>query len=140
MQRARRLSNQMSLESESQLPSSSAWSRSYHTIPMPTSPCASATDRWADFSVVESFAKVADWTLQIVQHAKDGKYYVVRQISGSSPVYRQIFWNGKKQYFGQILPIGNYTIILRAKDVVEISSFVGIIQYKEYCSIQAFEQ
>ncbi len=71
----------------------------------------------ADFSVVESFAKVADWTLQIVQHAKDGKYYVVRQISGSSPVYRQIFWNGKKQYFGQILPIGNYTIILRAKDV-----------------------
>lgn len=71
----------------------------------------------ADFSVVESFAKVADWTLQIVQHAKDGKYYVVRQISGSGPVYRQIFWNGKKQYFGQILPIGNYTIILRAKDV-----------------------
>lgn len=71
----------------------------------------------ADFSVVESFAKVADWTLQIVQHAKDGKYYVVRQLSGSGPVYRQIFWNGKKQYFGQILPIGNYTIILRAKDV-----------------------
>lgn len=70
-----------------------------------------------DFSVVESFAKVADWTLQIVQHAKDGKYYVVRQLSGSGPVYRQIFWNGKKQYFGQILPIGNYTIILRAKDV-----------------------
>lgn len=70
-----------------------------------------------DFSVVESFAKVADWTLQIVQHAKDGKYYVVRQLSASGPVYRQIFWNGKKQYFGQILPIGNYTIILRAKDV-----------------------
>lgn len=71
----------------------------------------------ADFSVVQSYAKVADWTLQIVQHAKDGKYYVVRQLSGSGPVYRQIFWNGKKQYFGQILPIGNYTIILRAKDV-----------------------
>lgn len=69
-----------------------------------------------DFSVVQSYDKVADWALQIIQHAKDGKYYVVRQVSGSGPVYRQIFWNGKKQYFGQILPIGKYTIILRAKD------------------------
>ena len=70
-----------------------------------------------DFSVMQSSDKVADWALQIIQHAKDGKYYVVRQISGEGPVYRQIFWNGKKQYFGQILPLGNYTIILRAMDV-----------------------
>ena len=70
-----------------------------------------------DFSVMQSSDIVADWVLQIIQHAKDGKYYVVRQISGEGPVYRQIFWNGKKQYFGQILPLGNYTIILRAKDV-----------------------
>ena len=69
-----------------------------------------------DFSVVESSASVEDWTLQIVRHGKDGKYYVVRQLSGSGPVYRQAFWNGKKLYFGHILPLDNYTIILRAKD------------------------
>lgn len=69
-----------------------------------------------DFSVIQTSDKISDWTLQIVQHAKDGKYYVVRQVSGQGPVYRQIFWNGKKQYFGQILPLGAYTIILRATD------------------------
>lgn len=69
-----------------------------------------------DFSVVESSASVDDWKLQIIRHGKDGKYYVVRQISGEGPVYRQAFWNGKKLYFGHILPLGNYTIILRAKD------------------------
>ena len=69
-----------------------------------------------DFSVVQTSDKVADWTLQIIQHGKDGKYYVVRQVSGKGPIYRQIFWNGKKQYFGQILPLGSYTIILRATD------------------------
>lgn len=69
-----------------------------------------------DFSVIQSYDDVANWTLQIIQHAKDGKYYVVRQIAGTGAVYRQIFWNGKKQYFGQILPLGKYTVILRAKD------------------------
>lgn len=70
-----------------------------------------------DFSVVETSAPVADWKLQIIQHAKDGKYYVVRQLSGSGAAYQQMFWNGKKQYFGQILPFGRYTIILKAQDV-----------------------
>ena len=69
-----------------------------------------------DFSVIQTSDKVSDWTLQIIQHGKDGKYYVVRQVAGKGPIYRQIFWNGKKQYFGQILPLGSYTIILRATD------------------------
>lgn len=70
-----------------------------------------------DFSIVETSAPVADWKLQIIQHDKDGKYYVVRQLSGSGAAYQQMFWNGKKQYFGQILPFGRYTIILKAQDV-----------------------
>ncbi len=70
-----------------------------------------------DFSIVETSAPVADWKLQIIQHDKDGKYYVVRQLSGSGAAYQQMFWNGKKQYFGQILPFGRYTIILKAQDI-----------------------
>lgn len=69
-----------------------------------------------DFSVIEASSSISNWKLQIVQHAKDGKYYVVRQISGKDPVYKQIFWNGRKQYFGQILPLGRYTLILKAED------------------------
>ena len=71
-----------------------------------------------DFSVVQSSYPVADWKLQLVQHANNGKYYVVRQISGNGPAYHQMFWNGRKQYFGQVLPFGVYTVILRAKDVM----------------------
>ncbi len=70
-----------------------------------------------DFSIVETSAPVADWKLQIIQHAKDGKYYVVRQLAGSGSAYQQMYWNGKKQYFGQILPFGRYTIILKAQDI-----------------------
>ena len=46
----------------------------------------------------------------------NGKYYIVRQLSGQSPVYEQIFWNGKKNFFGATLPAGKYTLMLRAKD------------------------
>ncbi|MDR0952964.1 MAG: hypothetical protein LBM71_02080 [Elusimicrobiota bacterium] len=70
-----------------------------------------------DFSVIESSAAVQSWALKIIQHAKDGKYYMVRQVSGANPVYKQILWNGKKQYFGPVLPLGRYTIVLSAKDI-----------------------
>jgi hypothetical protein len=70
-----------------------------------------------DFSVIEASSPAADWTLQIIQHNKDGRFYVVRQVSGTGAVYRQIFWNGRKQYFGEILPLGAYSIVLKAKDV-----------------------
>jgi hypothetical protein len=69
-----------------------------------------------DFSVIETSSPVAGWQLQIIQHGKDGKFYIVRQVTGAEPVYKQIFWNGKKQYFGEILPLGRYTIILKAQD------------------------
>ncbi len=69
-----------------------------------------------DFSVIETSAPIQDWKLQIIQHASDGKYYIVRQVSGTGSVYTQIFWNGKKQFFGPILPAGKYTLMLRATD------------------------
>jgi hypothetical protein len=70
-----------------------------------------------DFSVIEASSPVADWTLQIIQHNKDGKFYVVRQVSGMGAVYRQIFWNGRKQYFSEVLPLGAYSLVLKAQDI-----------------------
>lgn len=69
-----------------------------------------------DYSVIETAYPIADWKLQIIQHASDGKYYIVRQVSGKDSVYDQIYWNGKKQFFGAALPDGKYTLMLRAKD------------------------
>lgn len=70
-----------------------------------------------DFSVIEASSPVADWSLQIVHHGKDGKFFIVRQVSGMGAAYKQIFWNGKKQYFGEVLPAGDYILVLRAKDI-----------------------
>ena len=69
-----------------------------------------------DFSVTEASAPIQNWILQIVKHSTDGRYYVVKQISGEDALIHQIFWNGRKQFFGQLLPAGKYTVVLRAID------------------------
>ncbi len=69
-----------------------------------------------DFSVMEASNRVKEWELQIVSHAADGHYYIAKQLSGDNPVSYQTFWNGRKFYFGHLLPYGKYTVVLRAKD------------------------
>ena len=69
-----------------------------------------------DYSVIETAAPIEEWKLQIIQHASDGKYYIVRQISSNKAIYDQVYWNGKKQFWGAALPDGKYTLMLRAKD------------------------
>lgn len=69
-----------------------------------------------DFSVMEASSPVKEWVLQIVSHAADKHYYVVKQLSGNNPLNYQTFWNGRKRYFGHLLPSGKYTIVLKARD------------------------
>ena len=71
-----------------------------------------------DFSVMEASSPIKEWELQIVNHAADGHYYVVKQLSGDGALNHQTFWNGRKRYFGNILPLGKYTIVLKAIDSV----------------------
>lgn len=70
-----------------------------------------------DFSVLETLNGIDNWVLQIVQHGRDGNYYVVRQLEGFTPVYHQILWNGRKGIIGPELPCGKYTIVLTATDL-----------------------
>ena len=70
-----------------------------------------------DFSVIETVNPVNNWIFQVVQHGKDGKYYVVRQLEGFTPVYHQILWNGRKGIIGPELPCGKYTVVLSATDL-----------------------
>lgn len=69
-----------------------------------------------DFSVIETVNPVSNWTFQVVQHAKDGKYYVVRQLEGFAPVYHQILWNARKGIIGPELECGKYTLVLTVTD------------------------
>lgn len=70
-----------------------------------------------DFSVMEASAPIKEWVLQIVSHAADNHYYIVKQLSGDGALNYQTFWNGHKRYFGNLLPLGKYTILLKAKDI-----------------------
>ena len=70
-----------------------------------------------DFSVVETVDPIDNWLFQIVQHGADGKYYVVRQLEGYSPVYHQLLWNGRKGIIGPELACGTYTLVLTATDI-----------------------
>ena len=70
-----------------------------------------------DFSVLETVNPIDNWMLQVVQHGQDGKYYIVRQLEGFSPVYHQILWNGRKGIIGPELPCGKYTVVLTGTDL-----------------------
>lgn len=70
-----------------------------------------------DFSVMEGSSSIKEWVLQIVSHNADDHYYVVKQLSGDGALNYQTFWNGHKRYFGHLLPLGKYTLVLRAKDI-----------------------
>lgn len=70
-----------------------------------------------DFSVLETTEGLDNWVLQVVQHGRDGNYYIVRQLEGFAPVYHQILWNGRKGIIGPELPCGKYTIVLTATDL-----------------------
>ncbi len=70
-----------------------------------------------DFSVLETVNTLDNWILQVIEHGRDGNFYIVRQLEGFSPVYHQILWNGRKGIIGPELPCGKYTIVLSGVDL-----------------------
>lgn len=70
-----------------------------------------------DFSVLETVDTLDSWVLQVIEHGRDGNFYIVRQLEGFSPVYHQILWNGRKGIIGPELPCGKYTFVLTAVDL-----------------------
>lgn len=70
-----------------------------------------------DFSVIETQNPIENWLFQVIQHAADGNYYIVRQLEGFAPVYHQVVWNARKAIIGPELACGTYTLALTAVDV-----------------------
>ena len=71
-----------------------------------------------EFSVEDPPAGLVSWKFQLLQPAaSDGKDLApLQEVLGGSPVFHQIYWNGRQNYFGPPLPAGRYECVLTAID------------------------
>ncbi|MFI5347851.1 MAG: OmpA family protein [Elusimicrobiota bacterium] len=70
-----------------------------------------------EFSVSDPPAGLVSWKFQLLQPSKDGtELAALQEVVGGGPVFHQIFWNGRQNYFGTPLPAGRYECVLTALD------------------------
>jgi outer membrane protein OmpA-like peptidoglycan-associated protein len=70
-----------------------------------------------EFSVSDPPAGLVSWKFQLLQPSKDGsELAALQEVVGGGPVFHQIFWNGRQNYFGSPLPSGRYECVLTALD------------------------
>ncbi|MFA6004133.1 MAG: OmpA family protein [Elusimicrobiota bacterium] len=70
-----------------------------------------------EFSVSEPPAGIMSWKFQLLQPASGGASLIaLQQVVGAGPVFHQIYWNGRQNYFGDSLPPGRYECVLTATD------------------------
>ncbi|MBI4346471.1 MAG: hypothetical protein HY553_06425 [Elusimicrobia bacterium] len=71
-----------------------------------------------EFSVVEPPAGLITWKFQLRQPSRGPGSDLVplQEVVGASPVFHQIYWNGRRNYFGPELVPGRYEVVLTATD------------------------
>lgn len=71
-----------------------------------------------EFSVSEPASGLASWKFQLLApSAVSGEPSTpLQEIAGGGPVFHQIYWNGRQNYFGSLLPRGRYECLLTAAD------------------------
>jgi outer membrane protein OmpA-like peptidoglycan-associated protein len=70
-----------------------------------------------EFSVSDPPSGLVSWKFQLLQPARDGTELApLQDVVGGGPVFHQVFWNGKQNYFGEDLAPGRYECILTAVD------------------------
>ena len=70
-----------------------------------------------EFSVSDPPVGLVSWKFQLLQPSKDGsELSPLQEVVGGGPVFHQIFWNGRQNYFGGALPAGRYECVLSALD------------------------
>lgn len=72
-----------------------------------------------ELSVMEPPAGLMSWRFQLLgPGAKpEDDMTVLQEVKGAAPVFHQIYWNGRKRYFGDALPPGRYEAVLTATDM-----------------------
>jgi len=70
-----------------------------------------------EFSVSDPPAGLVSWKFQLLQPASGGAELApLQEVAGGGPVFHQIYWNGRQNYFGNVLPGGRYECVLSATD------------------------
>jgi len=71
-----------------------------------------------EFSVMEPPTGLMSWRFQLMGPDEEtGDLVPLQEVKGSAPVFHQIYWNGRRRYFGQNLPPGRYEAVLSATDM-----------------------
>lgn len=70
-----------------------------------------------EFSIMEPHDGMPTWNFQIQRIDDDGTTQVIQEASGSEAIYHQIYWNGRKGFFGDSFPSGKYSCLLTASDI-----------------------
>lgn len=75
-----------------------------------------------EFAVLEPPSGLLSWKFQLLQPGRDGgetELSPLQEVAGglnAKPVFHQLYWNGRRNYFGQLLPPGRYEAVLTATD------------------------
>lgn len=70
-----------------------------------------------EFSVQEPPAGLVSWKFQLLQPSEgEDELSPLQEVRGGGPVFHQIYWNGRKNYFGAVMPPGRYECVLTATD------------------------
>jgi outer membrane protein OmpA-like peptidoglycan-associated protein len=70
-----------------------------------------------EFSVSDPPAGLVSWTFRLLQPSDGGQELApLQEVVGGGPVFHQIFWNARRDYFGEPLPGGRYECELSALD------------------------
>jgi outer membrane protein OmpA-like peptidoglycan-associated protein len=71
-----------------------------------------------EFSVQDPPAGLVSWKFQLLEPSEGGPTDLapLQEVLGGNPVFHQIFWNGRRGYFGAPLPGGRYEAVLTAAD------------------------
>jgi|GEM_PF-3678012 len=67
-----------------------------------------------ELSALDTSVRVDKWRVQIYRYDPSRTLSVVQESSGSGPAYHQIYWNGRRNFFGRTLPYGKYLCLLSA--------------------------
>jgi len=72
-----------------------------------------------EFSVLDQANGVASWRFEMLMPTIEGgeESSVLQEVVGDSPVLHQVFWNGRRNYFGDPLPYGRYQASLKARSL-----------------------
>lgn len=70
-----------------------------------------------ELSVSDPPAGLLSWKFQLLRPSgPGGDLEPLQEIVGGGPVFHQIYWNGRQNYFGALLPPGRYECVLTGTD------------------------